>query len=119
DVKSDRSGSDLSSAFQAKASQAPLPAAKKERSAGEDGVPGNAWSRFWFSPVPTTGLQFLRVASGLLFCAWLLAFLGHQAEFFSLSGFFDTRAYQQVQKQENLAPAPIGWSILYVAQSDQ
>ena len=44
---------------------------------------GNLWSRFWFTPVPTTGLQVLRLLSGCLFAFWLLSFLGHQVSFFS------------------------------------
>jgi hypothetical protein len=51
----------------------------------------------------------------LLFIAWLLSFLGHQAEFFSLNGWFDVEAYREVQRTQNLAPAPIGWSLLYLA----
>ena len=62
-----------------------------------------------------TGLKCLRVLSGLLFFFWLLSFLGHQQAFFSLNGWFDAKAYQEVQRQQNLAPAPIGWSILYLA----
>jgi hypothetical protein len=91
---------------------------------------GNAWMRFWFTPTPTTGMQVLRVASGLLFCVWLLSFVGHQKELFSLNGWFDKKAYEQVvgrqreiekaaregkAQPQNLAPAPIGWSVLYLA----
>jgi len=75
----------------------------------------SAWMRFWFTPMPTTGLHALRVLSGLLFLAWLLSFLGHQREFFSLTGWFGKEAYVEVQRQGNLAPAPIGWSMLYLA----
>lgn len=84
-------------------------------------LPGNAWTRFWFTPIPTTGLHCLRVLSGLLFCAWLLSFLGHQAEFFSLNGWMDAEAYrevQELQRQPETPPAPIGpvgWSMLYLA----
>ena len=120
-MKTDRSGGDLGSAFQAKASPSPLPTAMNGHSdndlssAGE----GNAWSRFWFMPIPTTGLQCLRVMSGLLFCGWLLSFLGHQGEFFSLSGWFDAKAFDQVLREPTLAPAPIGWSVLYWAGENE
>ncbi len=76
--------------------------------------PGNAWTRFWFTPTPMTGLRVLRVLSGLLFCAWLLSFLGHQAEFFSLNGWLDARGYQDVQRQPSMG-APVGWSLLFLA----
>ncbi len=56
---------------------------------------GNPWTRFWFTPIPITGMKVLRVLSGLLFLAWLLSFLGHQGEFFSLNGFFDKPAYEE------------------------
>jgi hypothetical protein len=94
---------------------------------------GNAWTRFWFTPIPTTGMQVLRIASGLLFCAWLLSFVGHQKELFSLNGWFDKTAYEEVivrqraiekaaregkAQPQNLAPAPIGWSMLYLAGND-
>jgi hypothetical protein len=73
----------------------------------------NAWSRFWFTPTPLTGLRCLRFLSGLLFLAWLLSFVGHQAEFFSLSGFMDLAAIREARRQTEPLPAPIGWSILY------
>src|SRR4029077_8823466 len=72
----------------------------------------------------------LRILSGLLFCVWLLSFLGQQKEFFSLNGWFDRPAYEEVMRrqrendkamregrapQQPLAPAPIGWSVLYLA----
>jgi hypothetical protein len=78
---------------------------------------GNLWSRFWFTPVPTTGLQVLRFLSGCLFAFWLLSFLGHQASFFSLLGLLDTEAIQalQAKNQQEALPAPLGWSALYLA----
>jgi hypothetical protein len=87
-------------------------AVNNDRAASEQ---GNAWTRFWFTPARATGLKCLRVLSGLVFCFWLLSFLGHQQEFFSLNGWFDADAYKEVLRQQNLAPAPIGWSILYLA----
>src|SRR5262249_49058393 len=78
-----------------------------------------AWTRFWFTPIPTTGLHCLRVLSGLLFFAWLFSFAGHQESFFSLNGWFDREAHDVVlrrqQLQQGIAPAPIGWSMLYLA----
>ena len=62
-------------------------------------LPGNAWTRFWFTPIPTTGLRVLRVLSGLLFCVWLLSFLGHQEAFFSLNGWLDAQGYSDVQRE--------------------
>ncbi|HZZ76896.1 MAG TPA: hypothetical protein VFE62_00160 [Gemmataceae bacterium] len=89
---------------------------------------GNAWTRFWFTPTPITGMTALRIASGLLFLVWLLSFVGHQNELFSLNGWFDESAYRQVRGQErdneraireNKAPQPsLGpalplWSALF------
>jgi hypothetical protein len=88
---------------------------------GESGAPAttaaatNAWTRFWFTPIPTTGLQCLRVLSGLLFFGWLFSFVGHQAEIFSLNGWLDNGAFEKLRGQQDLAPAPIGWSMLYLA----
>jgi hypothetical protein len=76
---------------------------------------GNVWTRFWFTPISPLGLRCLRFLAGLLFFAWLASFLGHQAEFFSLNGWMDLKAIREVQRQPDLAPAPIGWSILYLA----
>lgn len=78
---------------------------------------GNAWTRFWFTAIPTTGIQSLRVLSGLLFTFWLLSFLGHQEGFFSLRGFFDSEGYRaiQAQRQQDALGAPMGWSALYLA----
>ena len=78
---------------------------------------GSLWSRFWFTPIPTTGLQVLRVLSGLLFSFWLLSFLGHQEGFFSLTGWFDLQGYESVQRQgqQEALAGPIDWSLLYIA----
>jgi hypothetical protein len=78
---------------------------------------GNLWSRFWFTPVPTTGLQVLRILSGCLFAFWLLSFLGHQEGFFSQRGFLDTEGIRELQakRQQEALPAPLGWSALYLA----
>lgn len=75
---------------------------------------GNGWTRFWFAAIPTTGFRVLRVLAGLVFCAWVLSFAGHQAEFFSLAGWIDAKAYEDVQRQPGAAPAPVGWSIFHV-----
>lgn len=108
----------------------------KSNPSAEQAPAGNAWTRFWFTPTPITGMKVLRVLSGLLFCFWLLSFLGHQAELFSLNGFFDEGAYRETLRRQRLAehppvagvdlpqpsiaPAPIGWSMLYLAgNSDQ
>jgi hypothetical protein len=91
---------------------------KNDRSAIDNGrlAPAeSAWSRFWFTPIAPTGLHAVRILSGLLFLAWLLSFLGHQAAFFSLNGWIDTEALHKMIRQPELAPAPIGWSILYLA----
>ncbi|MBI2803546.1 MAG: hypothetical protein HYX68_01015 [Planctomycetes bacterium] len=79
----------------------------------------NAWSRFWFTATPLTGLRFLRVCAGVLFCAWLLSFLGHQAEFFSLNGWLDEQGYREIQRQQPLGPAPVGWSIVFLAGQNE
>lgn len=76
---------------------------------------GTRWGRFWFTPIPTTGIEVLRVLSGLLFCFWLLSFLGHHEGFFSLKGWFDSTGYLAIQQQQDAATAPIDWSILYIA----
>jgi hypothetical protein len=91
---------------------------KSDRSVIDNGrmaLAESAWSRFWFTPIAPTGLHCLRVLSGLLFLAWLLAFLGNQAAFFGLNGWIDTETLYQMIRQPDLAPAPIGWSILYLA----
>ena len=108
----------------------------KNNPSAEQASAGNGWTRFWFTPTPITGMKVLRVLSGLLFCFWLLSFLGHQAEFFSLNGWFDEAAYKETLRRQRLAerppvagvdlpqpsiaPAPIGWSMVYLAgDSDQ
>jgi hypothetical protein len=75
---------------------------------------GNAWTRFWFTPIPLLGIRCLRFLAGLLFFVWLVSFLGHQTEFFSLSGWVDLKTVEEGQRQPDVAPM-IGWSILYLA----
>lgn len=76
--------------------------------------PVPAWLRFWFTPVDPVGLHALRVLCGLLFAGWLLAFAGHQTEFFGLTGWFDVHAYKETANLPGGAPVPFGWSILYL-----
>jgi len=71
------------------------------------------WSRFWFTPVPTTGIHVVRVLSGLLFLFWLLSLVGHQEGFFSRTGWLDMTAFQELRRQQEFQPAD--WSILYIA----
>jgi len=90
---------------------------KSDRSAIDNGRLApveSAWSRFWFTPIAPTGLDCVRVLSGLLFLFWLLAFLGHQNAFFSVNGWIDRAMLYKMISQPDLAPAPIGWSILYL-----
>jgi hypothetical protein len=91
---------------------------RNERSATDNGrlpLDESAWSRFWFTAIAPTGLHCVRILSGLLFLSWLLSFLGHQAAFFSLTGWIDMETFYKMRIQPDLAPAPIGWSILYLA----
>jgi hypothetical protein len=96
-----------------------------------------AWTRFWFTPVPTTGLHCLRVLAGLLFFCWLLSFVGHQKELFSMNGWIDAEALTDMQRpelqgpeiqraevlrpelrQHNQTSPTLGWSIFYLAGAD-
>jgi hypothetical protein len=96
-----------------------------ENTAVNDARPAeSAWTRFWFTPIPTTGYHALRVCAGTLFCAWLLALAGHQAEFFSFRGFVDLSTMQELMRQraeiarqqpDATDLPPLGWSFLYLA----
>jgi hypothetical protein len=58
-------------------------------------------------------LHWLRVLCGLLFLFWLAPFAGHQLELFSLTGWFDARAYREML-QPGGAAVPTGWSLVYL-----
>ncbi len=84
------------------------------------------WNRFWFTPTAPAQLHRLRVLAGLLFLGWLLAFAAHRHELLSLQGLFDREAYGELAEKErdlsekesrpvSISPAPIGWSIFYLA----
>jgi hypothetical protein len=75
------------------------------------------WTSFWFSAVDPIGLHRLRVLAGLLFIAWLLPLTGHQAELFGLDGWFDRKAYLEASQLPGGAPAPIGWSLVFLCGS--
>lgn len=77
-----------------------------------------AWMEFWFTPTDPIGLHAVRFLSGLLFLAWLLAFAGEHAALFGLGGWFDEPAYREASRQPDGTPAPITWSVLYLAGSD-
>lgn len=88
-----------------------------DRSVALDGE-ASAWSRFWFTPRPLTGLSTVRVLAGVLFCAWLLSFIGHERAFFSLNGWADKQLLIEAQ-QKSIPMAPLGWSILYLAETPE
>jgi hypothetical protein len=56
----------------------------------------------------------LRVASGLLFLAWLLPLAGHVDGLFGLDGWFDRQAYRAASHLPGGPPQPFTWSILYL-----
>jgi hypothetical protein len=72
-----------------------------------------SWIAFWFTPVDPVGLHVLRVLAGLLFLAWLLPFAGHLDSLFGLHGWFDQKAYAEIDQMPGLFP-PVGWSLLYL-----
>jgi hypothetical protein len=74
---------------------------------------------FWFAPIDPLGLHVVRVLAGLLFLFWLLTLTGNVDAFFGLEGWFDRQAYADVVRQPGGTGAPIGWSILYLAGSNQ
>ncbi len=76
----------------------------------------SGWVRFWFSATQPDGLHWLRVFSCLLFIGWLLPLAGRQTELFSLQGWFDTQAYQDMLDLPGGAPwARVGRSLIYAA----
>lgn len=118
-MKSDRPS--LDSAISARASTAaPGSSARSDRHSLDVAVPRGllqAWSRFWFTPVEASQLHRLRVFAGVLFLFWILALAGTYHDFLSLQGWFDRGAYLELSRPEPRidAPAPIGWSIFYLA----
>jgi hypothetical protein len=75
------------------------------------------WTRFWFAPVPATGLNGLRFLAGLLFAFWLLSLVGQQEALFGLEGWVDRKAYVAMSSLPEGPPNPLGWSFLYLAGS--
>jgi hypothetical protein len=73
-----------------------------------------AWVRFWFAPVDPIALHAVRVASGLLFLAWLLPLAGHRDALFGLGGWFDRQAFADAATLPDGPPKPLGWSALYL-----
>jgi hypothetical protein len=76
--------------------------------------PVRAWQRFWFTPARPAALHAVRLLAGLLFLAWLLPLAGHVGALFGLDGWFDAQAYREAGRLAD-APAPLGWSLLYLA----
>jgi hypothetical protein len=74
--------------------------------------------RFWFAAIDPLGLHAVRLLAGLLFLAWLLAFAGNQEAFFGLGGWFDRQAYLEASRLPGGTPAPVSWSVLYLAGTD-
>jgi hypothetical protein len=77
-------------------------------------APIRAWRRFWFTPARPAALHTVRLLAGLLFLAWLLPLAGHVDALFGLDGWFDGQAYREAARFAD-APAPLGWSLLYLA----
>jgi hypothetical protein len=70
--------------------------------------------RFWFTPARPAALHAMRLLAGLLFLAWLLPLAGHVDALFGLDGWFDGQASHEAGRFTE-APAPLGWSLLYLA----
>jgi hypothetical protein len=95
----------------------PHPAARTSPVLHDGPAPVNlrlGWTSFWFSAIDPIGLHRLRVLAGLLFLSWLLPLTGHQTELFGLNGWFDRQAYVEAAALPGGAPAPIGWSLVYL-----
>jgi hypothetical protein len=75
------------------------------------------WNRFWFQAVDPTGLHMLRVLTGLLLLAWVLPFATTHYDFFSLGGWFDRTALQEVADLQE-GRLPLGWSLFYLVGAD-
>jgi hypothetical protein len=76
------------------------------------------WVRFWFTPVNPIGFHVVRVLAGLLFLSWLLPFAGHLDSLFGRQGWFDKQAYADAARLPDGANLPIGWSALYLFDSN-
>jgi hypothetical protein len=76
------------------------------------------WTRFWFTPADPIGLHMLRVLAGILFLLYLLPFAGEVGPLFGLGGWFDRLAYAEAARLPEGTPNPIGWSLLYLCDSD-
>ncbi len=72
------------------------------------------WIGFWFAPIEPTGLHCLRVLCGLLFIFWMLPFVGHQTEFYSLFGWSDLSAFEGLDRVSEGATVPRSWSLVYL-----
>ncbi|GIW82582.1 MAG: hypothetical protein KatS3mg105_4389 [Gemmatales bacterium] len=81
---------------------------------------GEAWSRFWFTPVDPIGLHVIRVLTGLLLLGWLFPFASSLEAFFSLQGWFDSQAYIDLARlaAQNPDVEKPGWSLLYLVNHD-
>lgn len=80
--------------------------------------PWSAWNCFWFAATDSTSLHCLRVLAGGLVVFWLLSNLGHANDLYSTSGWFDATAYREYSRLTlDERPAPIGWSLLFMANS--
>jgi hypothetical protein len=77
-----------------------------------------SWVDFWFKPVDPIGLHVFRVLTGLAILFWLLTFLGSQNDFFGLQGWLDRLAFKEAARQGDNIPAPISWSLLFMANGN-
>jgi hypothetical protein len=82
------------------------------------GGPVQRWVRFWFTPRAPGGLHAVRLLTGLLLAFWLVVFAGYQEAFFGLDGWFDVQAFRDAARMPGGAPAPLGWSVLYLVGHD-
>jgi hypothetical protein len=91
---------------------------KNDRSSSPGDSPaGNRWTRFWFTPIPPTGLHGLRVLTGILLLCWLLSFWGHAEAFFGKNGWVDAKAVQDLQAIRSPQVQVMGWSLFHLADS--
>jgi hypothetical protein len=83
-------------------------------SAAEGGF-WQSWQTFWFAPIPSLGLHWVRFLAGLLFLAWLVPLTGERHALFGQAGWLDRTALLEAARLgDNVAVRPASWSLVYL-----
>jgi hypothetical protein len=67
-------------------------------------VPETAWDRFWFTPISSRPLAWVRIATGLLLILYLASWWSESVAWFGTDGYLSIANSRQISFEQNASP---------------